>query len=327
MTTLTHAIAPARLLTPRFWRDYLVTMRPYLLFVSGVTGIAGLALAPDPAPVAVVLLGVAFFLAYGFGQALTDCFQLDTDSLSAPYRPLVRGDLRPTDVAGVSLAGLAACGLVVTAHDPRTLPLAGLTVLGLASYTWFKRRWWGGPFYNAWIVSLVLLIGYVAAGGLAIRTPAVAGALVAAFFGYANFVLVGYYKDIPADRATGYRTLPVAYGLRTSSVVSDGFALLALAGVGLSLAASLSGRGPQAWILAAPFALAALGCTLVAQVRTHQVRSDRDAHRAIGPVVHAYLFQLTAVAVAAKPAWALGLLLFYAGFVHTLRHRPMQEQI
>ena len=31
---------------------------------------------------------VASFLAYGFGQALTDWFRRDTDRLSAPYRPL-----------------------------------------------------------------------------------------------------------------------------------------------------------------------------------------------------------------------------------------------
>ena len=40
---------------------------------------------------AAVLIGLAFFVSYGFGQALTDCFQTDTDALSAPYRPLVRG--------------------------------------------------------------------------------------------------------------------------------------------------------------------------------------------------------------------------------------------
>ena len=76
-----------------FARDYAVTMRPHLLFVSGITGITGLALAPPLPFAATALLCVAFFLSYGFGQALTDCFQLDTDALSSPYRPLVRGTI------------------------------------------------------------------------------------------------------------------------------------------------------------------------------------------------------------------------------------------
>ena len=36
--------------------------------------------------------------------------------------------------------------------------------------------------------------------------------MAATFFGYANFVLAGYFKDIEADRATGYRTFPVVFG-------------------------------------------------------------------------------------------------------------------
>ncbi|MBM3297987.1 MAG: penicillin-binding protein 2, partial [Candidatus Aminicenantes bacterium] len=48
------------------------------------------------------------FLSYGFGQALTDCFQTDTDSLSAPYRPLVRGTISRGQVLAVSLGGLAS---------------------------------------------------------------------------------------------------------------------------------------------------------------------------------------------------------------------------
>jgi len=327
MTTLVHVAAPARLLTAPFWRDYVVTMRPYLLFVSGITGLAGLALARGPGVAGVAALSVVCFLAYGFGQALTDCFQLDTDSLSAPYRPLVRGSIRPDDVLAVSLAGLAACGLTVAAFAPGTLPLCGLAVGGLATYTWFKRRWWGGPWYNAWIVALVLFVAAQTGLGVPWRHPALLGALAAALFGYANFVLVGYYKDISADRATGYRTFPVVFGLPAAHRVSDVFAALALAGALAAVAAAAPASGPRGWMAAAAFGLAALGTTIAAQRRVHRVRSERRAHRAIGLVVHAYLLLLATVAAAARPAWAPLLALFYLGFVVTLRRRPMTEQI
>ena len=327
MTTLAYVAAPARLLCFGFWRDYGITMRPYLLFVSGITGIAGLALGPGRPLWSLAALALAFFLAYGFGQALTDCFQLDTDSLSAPYRPLVRGTIRPADVLLVSLTGLGISSIVIGAHAPATLPLCALTVVGLATYTWFKRRWWGGPLYNAWIVALVLLIGFVAAGGLVLRSVALLAALGTAFFGYANFVLVGYYKDIPADRATGYRTFPVVFGLGRSHLVSDVFAVLATACAGIAVVALGTTQGLLHALAAAPFATGALAAIVMAQARTHAVTDHCEAHRAIGPVVHAYLLLLSAVAAAAQPLWVPGLALFYAGFVLTLHRRSMAEQI
>jgi len=70
----------------RFVRAYITTMRPYLLFVSGAAGLVGLSFVPGGASLRVVLAFSALFLSYGLGQALTDCFQTDTDALSAPYR-------------------------------------------------------------------------------------------------------------------------------------------------------------------------------------------------------------------------------------------------
>ena len=180
---------------PGFAKAYLITMRPYLFFVSGITGLLGLALGPAVAPLAAVLIGLAFFFSYGFGQALTDCFQTDTDALSAPYRPLARGLIRSRDVMTVSLVGLLGVGVVLVANHLLNLPLVALAVAGLATYTWFKRRWWGGPFWNAWIVAALVLMGHVAATGAAsqplVWPSAMPADLLATYFGYANFVLAG----------------------------------------------------------------------------------------------------------------------------------------
>jgi geranylgeranylglycerol-phosphate geranylgeranyltransferase len=325
-------VAPAALGSRRFLRDYLVTMRPYLMFVSGITGLAGLALAP-PTPIAnCLLLALAFFLSYGFGQALTDCFQLDTDSLSAPYRPLVRGAIRRRDVLWVSLIGLLAVAAVFAAHNPLNVPLAIVAVLGLATYTFFKRRWWAGPFYNAWIVVVLALVGYHAGagrgqdqGGL---STVLAATLAAVFFGYANFVLTGYYKDISADRATGYRTLPVRFGLSISARISDVLALLTVASAAGAVCAGWRHGAATLEIVPAVLVLAAgTAVACIAQIRLHAVRDERQAHRAIAPVVHAYILLLAAVAAAQRPGWIVGLFLFYAAFVLTMRSRPMREQI
>jgi 4-hydroxybenzoate polyprenyltransferase len=306
-------------------------MRPYLFFVSGITGVLGLALGPTVAVLPAILLAAAFFVSYGFGQALTDCFQTDTDALSAPYRPLVRGLVSRRDVMLVSLAGLVGVGVVLVAGHPLNLPLVALAVAGLATYTWFKRRWWGGPFYNAWIVALLVPMGLCAASGVAARPlawpPATGAALLAVFFGYANFVLAGYFKDVDADRATGYHTLPVVFGRRVAAAVSDLFAAAAL----LFAVLALEKGGVPGRVFTDPAVLALLApglvTAVVAQVRLHRVTRDREAHGPISLVVHAYILQLGALTVALKSDWILPVVLFYAAFVVTLRLRPMREQV
>ena len=305
-------------------------MRPYLLFVSGITGLVGLAMASDPSLLRVLILAPVFYLTYGFGQALTDCFQLDTDALSSGYRPLVRGELRRRDVLRVSLTGLVVSGVVIALCDPLTIPLAAACIVGLATYTPFKRRWWAGPFCNAWIVAglfaIAVLAGDAAARLDVLARPVVTATALAVFFGYANFVLSGYFKDVRADRATGYVTMPVRFGFRASAWVSDFFAVAAV--VSAAAAAWLT-AGDLSFValLAVAFLIAGSVASAVAQVRLHAVRRDEEAHRAIAPVVHAYLLLLAGVAAAAQPAWALPLVLFYLAFIVVLRARPVAAQI
>jgi 4-hydroxybenzoate polyprenyltransferase len=321
----------APLVSRRFVRAYAITMRPYLLFVSGVTGIAGLAAAgPAPAGVTLVLAAV-LFLGYGFGQALTDCFQTDTDAISSPYRPLVRGEVRRRDVLTVSLLGLAASGVVVAVRNPWNLPLAALAVVGLWQYTWFKRRWWGGPFWNAWIVALLALVGFLAQSGRATSPAdmplALRWILVGAFFGYANFVLTGYYKDVSADRATGYRTLPVVFGHSLSAVVSDAFATLAMFGWIGAICASRAGLGDGFPAATWAFGLAGAAFVVAGQILQHRIRAESDAHRAIVPVVHGYVLWSSAVIAALRPSWTLPLAVGYAAFILAMRLRPERSQV
>jgi len=115
MKTLTVSHYP--LFSSEFIRAYLVTMRPYLLFVSGVTGLTGIALSGNSDILKLSLLFIAAFLSYGFGQALTDCFQVDTDSISSPYRPLTQGKINKTQVLSISLTGLIFCVAIFSFYN------------------------------------------------------------------------------------------------------------------------------------------------------------------------------------------------------------------
>lgn len=322
----------SRICSLQFVKPYWTTMRPYLLFVSGITGIAGLSFAPLlPLPITVLLFAV-FFFSYGFGQALTDCFQMDTDALSSPYRPLSKGIVKREDVLRVSLVGLILSGIVVGTRAPINVLLAAGAVLGLATYTFFKRRWWGGPWYNAWIVTLLCIIAYVAGMGgwnpdILLNLPFLA-TLGVVFFGYANFVLSGYYKDVSADRVTGYNTLPVRFGFRISNLLSDVFAFGATASCGIAL--YLIVKDGDTLLKVAPpivFAIVGLYAVILAQIRLHRVTQEDQSHKAIVPVVHAYVLLMSSIAAAMKPGWIIILVVFYSAFVWTMNSRPVREQI
>jgi len=316
--------------SPRFAAGFLTTMRPYLLFVSGITGLLGLALAPAAPAAATAAAALVFFFAYGFGQALTDCFQTDTDAISAPYRPLVRGEIRRGHVLGVSLAGLLAGGWILVALEPRNLILAGFEIGGLLTYTWMKRRWWGGPPHNAWIVALLVVMGWAtalgASGAAAAPDARLGWAAALAFLGYAVFVVSGYHKDVEADRATGYYTLPVRFGRRASAFVSDALALAAIA-CAVVLVLGAPERGHGGWAVAVLALAAGAACFLVAAIRLHRSRTDADAHPAIALTVHGYILALAAAAAAHRPAWAPLLAGFYLVFALSLRARPCREQV
>ncbi len=315
------AFTPAPILSFRFAAAYGVTMRPYLLFVSGITGVVALSLAREIDPLRGLAIAAASFLTYGFGQALTDCFQVDTDAISAPYRPLTRGEVRTRDVMIVSLLGQVTCVTVFVSMSPHTIAPGILGVIGLATYTWFKRRWWGGPAYNALIVVILFVMaGSSADGSIAfVQRPCIPAAAGAVFFGYANFVLAGYFKDISADAVTAYRTFPVVFGRRAASIVSD---LLA----GLFLAAAFMAARKVALPAMALLTLAVM-LSIAAQFQLHRVRTDQEAHGPIGLTVHVYLLGLTAISVSARPEWLLPLLVLYGAFVATLMRRPSQSQI
>ncbi|KPK83311.1 MAG: hypothetical protein AMS25_00135 [Gemmatimonas sp. SM23_52] len=325
MPPTTASAAPYPFWQPRFWWAYSRTMRPYLLFLSGAAGLAGVSFAEYPIGWRGLVLTGILFLTYGFGQALTDCFQTDTDALSSPYRPLVQGLVTRRAVAVCSIAFLIACAAVIGLFSLMALALGLAGVAGLASYTWFKRRWWGGPPWNAWIFALLALIARVALDPAAPR--AILGdtrfraALGVLFLSYANFVLVGYLKDLEADRHTGYRTFPVVFGWQANAVLTDAVLLLATISAMIVIGWPPPGALP---LIALAIAVAA---GVAGQLSAHL---QPDPRRAYIPTLFAcravVLFALTVVVANQERLWP-ALLVFYALFELALRQRPEPTQV
>ena len=314
-------IKPYKMLSINFLKAYLITMRPYLLFVSGNTGIAGISFSQSTNNIQVILIFIAAFLSYGFGQALTDCFQIDTDSISSPYRPLTQGVVSRKIFLLVSLTGLTFCIAIFSYFNIYNLLLGIAAGIGLATYTYFKRRWWGGPFYNSWIVGILFLMAYSAAANAnVIFSTKIYLTIAAVFCGYANFVLSGYFKDISADKETGYNTLLVVYGRKVSSRVSDVFAALFIVFSFLVIEDSLS-------LLSFIFFSIGLILTFTAQYKLKKIRFDEESHSAISLVVHSYILILSSIALSQQPDWWLQLIIFYISFNLVMKLRPAKEQI
>ena len=312
-----------------FIKAYIITMRPYLMFVSGITGIAGMSFGALSFSPGYLILFSAAFLSYGFGQALTDCFQIDTDSISSPYRPLTKGTVSRNQFLFISSTGLTYCVLVFTYFNSMNLVLGVISGLGLATYTPFKRRWWGGPFYNSWIVGALFIISALSVIGTSavLLSDTFIFSLCAVFFGYANFVLSGYFKDISADRATGYNTLPVVFGRNISSVVSDLFALSTLGSTSLALLIIFKTGVSYYSFISILFLIGGMTSSIIAQTRLHLVKTDDESYHAISFIVHSYILLLSAIITANKPEWSLFLVIYYICYLIVLKIRPAVNQI
>lgn len=329
MTTTTYSIS-----TLSFWKAYWITMRPYLLFVSGAAGMAGFAAGPETNWAVAAGVFLVLFLSYGFGQALTDCFQTDTDSISSPYRPLVRGIISREQVLLVSLSGLTAGCLILLFLNVWIAIPGLLCIFGLATYTYFKRRWWGGPFYNAWIVALLPVIGYLAAretnGSFSaiLGNEILLGIIISVFFSYANFVLMGYFKDISADRASGYNTFVVVFGWKKAATVSDIFALISIFATGwIMLHRFLNRMLPSLGWLAILLFFAAAAVLIFAQVEIHRTRDEKEAFHPIANVVRGFVLLRLSEICLLKPGWLIAAFIFYLGFELTLKARPEKAQV
>ena len=324
MKTISVPLYP--LFSFEFIRAYLITMRPYLLFVSGITGLTGMALSGNNDLIRLSLIFIASFLSYGFGQALTDCFQVDTDSISSPYRPLTQGKINKTQVLSISVTGLLICVAIFSSNNTYNLLLGIFSGFGLATYTTFKRKWWGGPFYNSWIVAVLFLIAFFGASGVKALDFSFSFILTIStvFWGYANFVLGGYFKDISADAATGYDTLPVHFGRRFSAIVSDVFAVLAAVSSGAIIFSKALNIIPETALL---FYSVGIVLSLISQIKLHKVKTDEEAHPAIALTVHSYILLLSSVAICYRPSWGILLAFYHLLFNFVMKLRLSKNQV
>lgn len=311
----------------KFFKALLILMRPYLLFISGIAGLSGMAIATkENIPACLFLMAfLPFFLSYGFSQCLTDCFQIDTDSISAPYRPLVKGEVSPRTVGIISVLTLVILSSLIIYLNPYNIIWCVISIIGLITYTHFKREYWyAGPLYNGWIVMLLPVIGFMAISGggySTLKNINLINLCGLSLFSYTNFVLIGYLKDITADRETGYKTFPVIFGWNKTVFVGDILAIL-----GAFFCYRLVGHhNPKSFIVF----LIASAVAVSGQVAAHFTRNKAEENAAypIISTVRAFILWHLACVIHFRPGWMIFGIIFYLVFELVLFNRPAREQI
>jgi 4-hydroxybenzoate polyprenyltransferase len=299
----------------RLAASYFTALNPTVFFLSGITAIVGVAFVPNVPAMAGILIASAGFLAFAFA-----------DSVSESTHASLRGESEMQDIATVGLIGLTAIAMIFVSFSPTTIVLFIAAAGAYGSNAWFKRRWWAGPLWKASIVVLLAMMSSMAARGATVNNPLApdtsrSGLLVAfgvIFFGYANIVLISYFQKIAADRAERNDTLPVRFGRRVASIVSDVLALLTVA---LALLAwDLIGGFRAVPAPAILFLIAGIVEAIHAEWNLHHVHSDRTAHYATQPADSSYVLLLSSIVLVLEPTWSVGMALYLVCYVLALRN-------
>jgi len=144
-------------------------LRPELPVSAGICTVLGqlFALGALPGAGRAAAAFGAIFLTSGAILVLNDYFDVETDRVNAPHRPIPSGQVPPA-AALVFFMALTAAGLALAAYTgPVTLGLAAL--LGLVGFLynrWFKKSGLPGNLMVSFSVGMTFVYGGLSAGAL-----------------------------------------------------------------------------------------------------------------------------------------------------------------
>ncbi len=230
-------------------------VRPLNLLIAFLSIIAAAALAEASweqwrTVLLAALTGV--FVAAG-ANAINDYFDVATDSINRPERPIPRGDLT-TKQAWVVWAITSAAGLVcswLTGPYPFGIALVAVALLYLYSHS-LKAKPLAGNLLVAFMTGLAFIFGAVAVG----LPEAGVMPFVFAFLSNLAREVVKDIEDREGDRASGAATFPIRYGVGKSRLVISIALILLIASTFYAYAEEMYGEAYLWLVIAADVCLA-----------------------------------------------------------------------
>ena len=230
----------------KFIKAYIKSMRLYYAFITGIAGWIGVAFCRYLYPESVsliksVIILIILFLSWGLNQIINDYLGLKEDSINAPKRPMVTGELNIPASLFLSFV-LVVFSAVITAYLSlwALIPLFGGILLNII-YEYAKGVPFLGNIVFGLMISMCTAYGYLALCPeievLFTSSRLSVLFMVALLNGLMTYYT--YFKDYIGDRESGKVTAVVLQGIEKSrkTAVLGSFlpsiALLTLKGFGL----------------------------------------------------------------------------------------------
>ena len=205
---------------------YLRLVRPANAIIAGLVVLVGAWLAGWPDWPLAIIASLSGALLIAWANVDNDILDSETDRVAHPERPVAKGAIGHRK-AWVFSWFLLIPSMALAAFLPPLSILVFLAAMVItASYNRVLKRF---PVISNIAVSLAAALGFLFGGFLGRGISGPLWAFVLAFGYHLAREAVKSLQDMGADRVSGRRTIPVAWGERTGLVLATAFACLMMA--------------------------------------------------------------------------------------------------
>ena len=203
---------------------YLEIIRPGNAFLA-VVSILLVAFIGGVFNLPVLVTCIVVFVVTGFGNSINDYFDYKIDKINKPERPIPSGRISRKTAGYYSLV-LALSGNVLTilflGMIPEVIVLTSTLLMFYYAYS-LKKKLLIGNILISFLTGLSFVFGGVVVG-------IVVASIYLGFYAFLTTMMreiVKDMEDVKGDSQEGANTLPIAYGMKVSSVLAAAFMIFA----------------------------------------------------------------------------------------------------
>jgi len=189
-------------------------MRILNALIAGGVVILGGYLTPAYIGIYVYLAALSVVIITIAGNLINDYFDVETDEINRPERPIPSGKLKKKQALLISISLFTSGNILLTILDLNLLKLGLATTFLLIIYTpVLKKRPLIGNITVSFLLSLTIIVGAVASGAfLTLKNAILPASLIFALSLPREILKDG--EDFIGDRKANLRTFPVVSGIR-----------------------------------------------------------------------------------------------------------------
>ncbi len=204
---------------------HIIILRPLNLTIGAFAVIITASILKQTGKVSVWFTALIVVVCYNAAaNAINDYFDLETDKINQPNRPLVTGDVKPQTALFLAII-LFIIGTVLAFILPFTATFIAVAIalpMMIFYSIWFK----GMPLAGNFIISLILGLTFLFAGAALQNLEAMIIPALLAFGLTIVRELVKDISDVVGDQKAKLKTFPIVVGVKKAWVLVSVFAIL-----------------------------------------------------------------------------------------------------